>query len=127
MVVVLLGVIGGGVAMFYGSIFAGGSDAKTRRELPMHFVCNKCGHEFTLSKEEFNLQHKDVEDPRGSHAGKANCPNPKCGGKFCSKLQSTCPLCKALVGKAVPGQGKDRGKLVCPECKGVVGRSRPRG
>lgn len=124
--VVLLAVIAGGAVVVFDSLISTKNEPSVRRTLPMHFECKKCGHTFEMFRPEFNAQHKDVEDPSGAHAGKAHCP--KCGEKFCSILRSICPHCKELVGDAIPGQGKDAGKLVCPHCKKVVGAGtrRPR-
>ena len=123
----LLGIIAAAAVMLVRMLLSDSEAGNPRRKLPMYFKCTKCAHEFEISKRDFNLQHKGVEDFSGTAAGKAHCP--KCKGRFCAKLRSICPHCKQRVAKAVPGTGDTAGELVCPKCGGVIneaGTGRPR-
>ncbi|MCY2925594.1 MAG: hypothetical protein NT031_09160 [Planctomycetota bacterium] len=74
---------------------AGDSPARRERaERPMHFCCERCGHEFGLIPAEFHKQWLDVDPsalaPEARH--KAHCP--QCGNRYCARLLDGRPQTK---------------------------------
>ena len=120
---VLVAITAGAIYMFTRTVIDGTGDQRARRNLPMYYQCTipECGHQFEISRRDFNLQHKEVENTR---PGMAHCP--KCGGRFCSTMRSLCPNCKARVIGTVAGKGEWAGQRVCPECGQGVKAGRPR-
>ena len=120
---VLVAITAGSIYMFTRTVLNSTGDHRARRNRPMHYQCTvpECGHQFEISKREFNLQHKGVENTR---PGMAHCP--KCGGRFCCTMQSRCQYCKAYFISTVPGKGEWAGQPVCPECGKGANSGTPR-
>jgi len=65
---------------------AGDTPARRERaQRPMHFCCERCGHEFGLIPADFHKQWLDVDPsalgPEARH--KAHCP--QCGNRYCAR------------------------------------------